>query len=348
MNLSISKLVNSLLGLLNSREREVLDSRYGLKDGNTRTLAEIGEGYKVTRERVRQVEAGALADLRKFSGQTQLKDFVSLVKNHLKNLGGLRREVLFLVDLRSMVNDPNTQNFGNKIRFLLEVSGEPKLAPEDSDYYPYWYLTEEDRKKAASFIVKLVKLMEGKKSEVVSHGNVDSLMAEAAGQHNLKDLMALNYISASKNFHVNEYGDFGLSHWPETNPKTMRDWAHAVLRKHQRPAHFRTIAEMINKVRKDAKKLAHSQTVHNELIKDERFMLVGRGLYGLQEFGLMPGTAKEVMGRILKKNGPLSPNELIQLVLKERLFKKNTILINLQNKKHFKKLEDGKYTVNLA
>lgn len=343
MHLSISKLVNNLLGLLNSREREVLDARYGLKDGRPRTLAEIGGSYKVTRERIRQVEAGALADLRKFSGQTQLKDFVALVKNHLRNLGGLRREVLFLADLRSMVSDPNTQNLGNKVRFLLEVAGEPKLMPEDNDYYSYWYLNEDDRKKAASFIAKLVKLMEGKKSEVVSHGNVDSLMAEAAGSHNLKDLMALNYISASKNFHVNEYGDFGLSHWPETNPKTMRDWAHAALRKHQKPAHFRNISEMINKIRKDAKRLAHPQTVHNELIKDERFVLVGRGIYGLQEFGLMPGTAKEVMGRILKKQGPLTPTELLGQVLKERMFKKNTILINLQNKKHFKRLEDGKY-----
>ena len=90
------------------------------------------------------------------------------------------------------------------------------------------------------------------------------------------------------------------------------------------------------------------QTVHNELIKDPRFVLVGRGMYSLKEFGVMPGTAREVMARLLKDNGPLTPDDLMKLVLSERLLKKNTVLINLRNRKHFKRLEDGRYTVNFA
>ncbi len=348
MNISVSKLLSNFLSGLELRERGVLEGRYGLKDGNVKTLAEIGEANGITRERVRQIEASALNQLSKVSGKTDLKDFVSLVKNHLKNIGGLRREALLLSDLRVMVSDPSTSYLGNKVRFLLEVAGEPKYVSEDEQNHSYWFLAEEDKKQAMNFLSRLVKLMESKKTEVVTHGNIDSLFKEAIQPHNLKDLVALNYIAVSKQFHVNEYGDFGLSRWPETNPKTVRDWAHKILKKQKQPLHFQAISNLINKVRKNSKKVAYPQTVHNELIKDQRFVLVGRGLYGLQEFGLMPGTAKEVMARILKDRGPLEPKELLNLVLKERLLKKNTVMINLQNRKYFKRLEDGRYTAILV
>ncbi|MBI4992134.1 MAG: hypothetical protein HZB99_02850 [Candidatus Harrisonbacteria bacterium] len=344
MNINVSKLVSGVLASLDQRQREVLEGRYGLKDGEVRTLAEIGEKNSITRERVRQIEAGALQEVRVLLAKTD-GSFVNLVKTHLKNIGGVRREALLLTDLKMMVGDPNTQYLGNKVRFLLEVAGDPKFVSEGNDNYSYWYLSGDDQKKATGFVAKLVKLMEVKKGEVVTHGNIDLLLKDATGPHNLKDLVALNFISISKDFHVNEFGDFGLSHWPEVNPKTVRDWAHIVLKKERKPLHFQDIAKLINRIRKDSRKLAHPQTVHNELIKDQRFVLVGRGMYGLQEFGLMPGTAKEVMGRILKQHGPLSPKELLGLVLKERMLKKNTVMINLQNRKFFKRLEDGKYTV---
>ena len=348
MNVSVSKLVSNVLAGLDQRGREVLEGRYGLKDGNVKTLAEIGEKNSITRERVRQIEAGALKEIKASLQSNGVKDLVSLVKTHLKNIGGLRRETLLLNDLKVMVSDPNTQHLGNKVRFLLEVAGEPRFVQEDNNVYSYWVLNDEDKKKAGGFLAKLVKLMEGKKSEVVTHGSIDAVLGEAIEPHNLKDLVALNYIATSKQFHVNEFGDFGLSRWSEVNPRTVRDWAHLVLKKHKAPAHFEDISKMINKHRKSTKKSAHPQTVHNELIKDSRFVLVGRGMYGLQEFGLMPGTAREVMARILKNHGPLSPKELLDLVLKERLLKKNTVFINLQNRKYFKRLEDGRYTVNMA
>lgn len=344
MTISVSKLVANLLSGLDKRQREVLEGRYGLKDGNARTLAEIGEAHNITRERVRQIESGATQQLRGLSQKGDFGQFVKTVKDHLKNIGGVRRESLLFADLKMMVADPNTANFGNKAHFLMEVSGEFKFVPDDSDLHSYWALSAEDNKKALSFVAKLEKLMEGKKDEMVTHGNIDKAIGETADSHNLKDLIALNYIAISKNFHVNNFGDFGLSHWPEVNPRTVRDWAHLVLKKHKQPLHFEEIAEMINKVRKDSGKQAHPQTVHNELIKDTRFVLVGRGMYGLQEFGLMPGTAREVMARILKQRGPLTPKELLNLVLKERMLKKNTVMINLQNRKHFKRMEDGRYT----
>jgi hypothetical protein len=90
------------------------------------------------------------------------------------------------------------------------------------------------------------------------------------------------------------------------------------------------------------------QTVHNELIKDERFVLVGRGLYGLREFGLMPGTAREVIAYVLEEKGPLHPKDIVKLVRDQRMIKDATIMINLQNKKHFTCLSDGRYCLREA
>lgn len=341
------KLVNQILSILNARQREVIDRRYGLKDGKPVTLAELGDGFGITRERVRQIEAGALKELREFIKSGILNDFIKTVNEHVKNVGGARREALLLADLQLLLNEKPSPVFDSQVKFLLELNGSPKYSAEDESFYSYWYQEDAERKKILGFISKLIKYMKTKKEKVLSHGSMDKVFSEAIKPHNLKDLVALNFISLSKDFHINNFGEFGLSEWAEINPRTIRDWAYAVLKKEKSPLHFAEIARTIGKY-KNSDKVINPQTVHNELIKDTKFVLVGRGIYGLQEHGYMPGTAKEVMMRILKDQGPLKPKDLMDLVLKERVFKKNTIFINLQNKKHFTRLDDGKYRVNLA
>ncbi|MCL5017423.1 MAG: hypothetical protein M1155_02060 [Patescibacteria group bacterium] len=344
---NIEKLLDQVLSVLNARQREVIDRRYGLSDGKTLTLAELGTSFGITRERVRQIEAGALKELREFIKSGILKDFAATVNEHIKNLGGARREALLLADLQLLLSESASSVFDNRVKFLLELNGDPKYSAENESFYSYWYQEESENKKILSFVSKLLKYMKTKKEKVLSHGSMDKVFAEAIKPHNLKDLVAINFISLSKDFHINSFGEFGLSDWKETNPRTIRDWAYAVLKKEKKPLHFVEIASAIGKY-KNSEKSINPQTVHNELIKDSKFVLVGRGIYGLQEHGYVPGTAKEVMMRILKEHGPLKPKELIDLVLKERVFKKNTIFINLQNKKHFTRIDNGKYQVNLA
>jgi len=81
-------------------------------------------------------------------------------------------------------------------------------------------------------------------------------------------------------------------------------------------------------------------------IKDKRFVLVGRGLYALAEWGYEPGTVSEIIVQVMKKaNCPLSKEEIIEKVLAKRLVKENTVLINLQNRKLFEKTGDGAYAL---
>ncbi|MGI6072048.1 MAG: RNA polymerase sigma factor RpoD [Lachnospiraceae bacterium] len=68
--------LNDVLATLTDREQEVLKLRFGLTDGRTRTLEEVGKEFSVTRERIRQIEAKALRKLRHPSRSRKLKDFL--------------------------------------------------------------------------------------------------------------------------------------------------------------------------------------------------------------------------------------------------------------------------------
>ena len=106
--------------------------------------------------------------------------------------------------------------------------------------------------------------------------------------------------------------------------------------------HFTEIANKINKISFDKKK-ANAATVHNELILDKKYVLVGRGLYGLNEWGYKKGTVSDVIVDVLKEAGaPLDREEIIKRVLDKRLVKKTTIVLALMDKDIFKKI-DGKY-----
>ncbi|MCX6719166.1 MAG: hypothetical protein NTZ38_02195, partial [Candidatus Taylorbacteria bacterium] len=149
------------------------------------------------------------------------------------------------------------------------------------------------------------------------------------------------WLAISKAIGKNPLGDWGVSQSPNVKTKGMRDYAFLVIRKHGSPIHFREVAKQITVM---FNKKAHVATTHNELIKDPRFVLVGRGLYALAEWGYSPGVVRDVIRSVLVKNGSLSKEEIVDKVLKERYVKENTIIVNLQNPKYFKRDKDGKYS----
>lgn len=347
MKIVVDKLVESFLGVLPKRQREILEGRYGLKNGREMTLAALGTRYGVTRERIRQIQNLSLNEIRSESSKNGLDNFAVLVASHLSSLGGLRRDDMLVSDMSEATEDRGDKaTFGNRVRFLLEASGKAIYHPADKNYHSFWYENTTAVARAEKFVGVLVSSLNSKKDEVLSSKKFSEHFSIAARNIGLKDSVAENYVAASRHFMANQYGDMGLSAWSEINPKTSRDYAYLVLKKEAKPLHFTNIASRINEIRKHKK--TNYQTVHNELIKDERFVLVGRGIYGLKEFGLMAGTAREVMSVILKQNGPLRSRELVKLVLEKRIFKENTLLLNLQNKSHFKRMDDGRYFLKEA
>ena len=341
---SVSKIFNPLWEGLSGREREIVTGRFGLeKFDEAQTLAALGAKYGVTRERVRQIEASALADLRKkIAEDASTQDIINRCRKFLKDSGGVVKAEAMLAHVNEFV-DGMTQNHLN---LLLEASKAFFYNPDNKHFRPFFYLDRDSLKMASSFINQWTSHVKGRKDEILSGAYTEHL-ASFVKKSGLPSEHAETHLSISKKIGKNPYGDVGLSEWAEIQPKTVRDRIYLALKKQGAPLHFRTIATMINQIGFNSRP-ASAPTVHNELIKDNRFVLVGRGTYALAEKGYEPGTAREVIHRILKKNGALRPKDVMLAVQKERFFKPNTILVNLQNKNFFKRLTDGTYKVREA
>jgi len=159
--------------------------------------------------------------------------------------------------------------------------------------------------------------------------------------HNNKVLYSL--LQAVKDVKQNKFGFWGARDWEEVSPKTINHKIYLVLKNEGKPMHFVDIAKRINEVCFD-RKLANPATVHNELILDQKYVLVGRGIYGLKEWGYKEGVVQDVIKQIIKENGPLTREEIVNKVLENRLVKKTTISLALMNKDVFEKSGD-KYQV---
>lgn len=344
LKIMLSNIINNLITDLKPRQQDVLIGRFGLDDGEKKTLASIGEKYNITRERVRQLEAEALnAVHNRLDGiEKSINQIKELIAGHLGNIGGLQRDDLIIPELKHILKDDNLHHW--YLRFFSEVVGEPLYYPVNDNFHHFWYLDKKSFQFADRFISDLENLIADKKEEIIVHGRFNDYFVKIAKIHRLPHHVGLNYLSASKKFGINHLGDFGLSHWKEISPKTAKDKTYLILKKHKKPMHFMEIANAINNTGFSSKK-ALPQTIHNELIKDKRFVLVGRGIYGLMEHGFKSGVASDVIRAVLKEKGPLGLKNIVDEVLKQRLLKENTIILNLNNKKLFKKLADGRYTV---
>lgn len=339
-NLTLSfkpkNVTKKLLSSLTDRAKLVVTKRYGLdKDGEKMTLEAIGEQYSITRERVRQIEHAALQNIRKSSSYKQEKAAFDELLQVVDSLGGLLSEE----DLLSLLaKDVSSRNH---VCFMLVIGEEFKKEKEDVEFKHRWHIDQNLSKKIHEAIRKLYKSLDDEslipESEILQEFLKN---LQDVNQKYLTEEIAKRWLSVSKNLDKNPLGEWGKANSSNVRTKGIRDYAFLAMRKHGSPIHFRDIAKQIEKL---FDKKAHIATTHNELIKDKRFVLVGRGLYALSEWGYLSGVVKDVIKKVLEKNGPLTKEEIIQKVLKERYVKENTILVNLQNSKLFKKDKEGRY-----
>ena len=214
---------------------------------------------------------------------------------------------------------------------------------EDDDFQHRWFVEEGLAKKIEASLKKLYENIAD--DELISETDMIKTFLgyiENISEEYKKEEIAKRWLNISKKISKNPLGEWGKTKSPNISTKGMRDYAYLVIRKHGSPIHFKEVAKAITAV---FNKKAHVATTHNELIKDPRFVLVGRGLYALKEWGYMDGVVKDVIRKLIDKHGPMTRKEIVDKVMKERYVKENTITINLQNKKYFRKNKDGKYEV---
>ena len=327
-----------LISALSPRSRDVITKRFGLgANPEPMTLDAIGKTYDITRERVRQIENHALAVIRKSKQYLDEKPTFDEIEKVIHSLGGIVVEQDLLDHMSA---DASVQSHLN---FILVVGHPFNKIKEDDDFKHRWFIDGALSEKVHEALKKLYATL--KSEDLLSEPDIIKSFLEHLEDISEKyknEEIAKRWLSLSKKIGKNTLGEWGKTESSNISTKGMRDYAYLIIRRHGSPIHFREVAKIITDVFKIK---AHVATTHNELIKDPRFVLVGRGLYALSEWGYMSGVVKDVIKKIIEKNGPLTKAEVVEKVLKERYVKENTIIINLQNPKYFKKNKDGKYEI---
>lgn len=331
------QVTKKILSNLPPRAHEVITNRFGLTDDAERkTLEAIGQKYGITRERVRQIENAAIAMIRKSESFKGEKVVFEELEKLMHTLGAIVSEQDLLSHLSK---DKLTQNH---IHLYLTLGEEFTKHKEDDHFKTRWSVSSDVSDEVHKSLKNLFENLSD--DELVPEAEMISRFLDEvknlAEQYKNEEI-AKRWLSMSKSISRNPLGEWGKSTSSSIKTRGVKDYAFLMMRKHGSPMHFREVAKAVAST---FDKKCHTATCHNELIKDSRFVLVGRGIYALKEWGYKTGVVRDVIRDLIKKNGPMSKEDIVEQVMKERYLKKNTILVNLQNSKYFKKNKTGLYT----
>ena len=331
------QVTKKILSPLRDRSLDIIKNRFGLgADLEHRTLEAIGEKYGITRERVRQIEQAALTMIKKSEEFKGEKESFEELKKIVNELGGLVSEDELL---DAISKDKETKNH---IHFYLVLGDDFIKHREDDDFVSRWSIDSGLSEQVHSSLKNLYSNLSD--SEIIPESEMVNRFLSELKKINVElrdEEVAKRWLTLSKGVKKNPLGEWGKSGASGVKARGIKDFAYLMMRKHGSPMHFREVAKAITNT---FSKKCHTATCHNELIKDKRFVLVGRGMYALSEWGYKPGVVRDVIKEILKREGSMTKEDVVDKVLKERYLKKNTILVNLQNPKYFKKNKDKTYS----
>lgn len=334
--LNTEQIVQDILSSIErEREREIIARRFGLFD-RKETLEQIGELLGITRERVRQLEKVVVTKLRDTSLELpHIKEVETAVLTALEGAGQAAR----ITNLAAVLTAENTRTDQSRLAFLTELCPNVSVINEDDNFFQSAGVAKvhdsAKMKKEVASIVDAIKKA-GKPVDVKEM----TKLAAMSGEEYTAALASTSKLLATLN------GRWGLVKWPTVNPKNIRDKIYVILSENKKHMHFNDIAKAI----KDSdfkRKDVTTQAIHNELIKDKRFVLIGRGIYALKEWGYDKGTVADIITAVLKDaKQPLHRDEIVKRVLKSRFVKETTILLNLQSKPQFKRVAKATYDLS--
>lgn len=336
--LDIDAAVESILAVIDQeREREIVTRRFGLYD-RKETLEQIGELLGITRERVRQLEKAILIRLKIAGEEGKVPAIQTVEKAIVRELSenGRLATVNELTD--TLLGDKATPLTRARVAFAATLAPRLTTIDENDNYRAAVGILEAgDEKKVKEDVDTVV-------TAVKKHGQPLTIeqLHTTLGFNHPSHVRALASISK----HLSNLKDmWGLNKWPTVNPKNIRDKIYVILAENGSPMHFSEIAGSI-KDSNFSRKNVTTQAIHNELIKDGRFVLIGRGIYALDSWGYSKGTVADTIADILKdSNEPLHRDEIVKRVLKSRQVKETTILLNLQSKPQFKRVAKATYAL---
>ncbi len=332
--LNIEKTVQDILNVIErEREREIIARRYGLFD-RKETLEQIGELLGITRERVRQLEKSVVARLKSLAEADlpHIDEVKELFEEEIKALGHVAR----ISDLTAKLTEEATKLDQSRVSFLAQLVPSLAFVDENDHYFMSAGIASTHSEKA-------IRDQVGHVIDGIKKIGIPAKIEEIAGSIGHPDANRTKALASVSKHLATLNGRYGLAKWPMVNPKNIRDKIYVILHENGKQMHFNDIAKSIRDSGFKRKEVT-TQAIHNELIKDGRFVLVGRGIYALKEWGYKKGTVADVITEVLKEaKQPLHRDEIVKRVLKKRFVKETTILLNLQGKPEFKRVAKATY-----
>ena len=332
-SMSLHILLDNLFLVLTEKEASVIKKRFALQGQPKQTLEKIGKHFKVTRERIRQIESIAISKLKRTVRTTKLNDINDMAKEALHRHGGIMREETLISEILKRTSS-NVEWDGAVLRLSFSIDNELDMVRHSGYLTSSWRLASLSLDDVVLITDTAVRILR-KRHACFSHDELVSTLQRLNLFKNRipsRELLASG-LTIDERLRCIEEG-WGLTEWRFVRPRSIRDKVEIVLKKINAPLHFMEIANRIREAHFDHKNVT-VQAVHNELIRYPQFVLVGRGLYALREWGYESGTVADVIERILKAKGPLSKREIIAEVAKQRTVKVGTISLNLQKMPYF-------------
>jgi len=343
-SLNLKTLIEDLFLVLTPKEKEVIMKRFSIDSESRYTLEQIGKKFGVTRERVRQIEKIAINKLKRTAGNTSLKPIANLSLEILNRNGGVATEEKLISEILKTMGFQGEYD-GSIVKLTIAITPTILHATRSETHQPYYYLKNISTSDVENVVKKAIQALE-KRTDVLEEGKLLTEVSLAFTDVNHTPEFILSAVSTDTR--IKKIGNtYGLMTWRHVNPKSIRDKAFIILKKIKKPLHFEEVAKAIKDEGFD-KKSVTVQAVHNELIRYEQFVLVGRGLYGLKEWGYQEGTVSDIIESLLAKKSPMTKQEITNGVLKQRIVKKGTISLNLQKNSQFVRIGRALYSLDVS
>ena len=346
LKLNLTEIIEDIFMVLSEKEREVVVQRFSLDNKERRTLESIGRTFNVTRERIRQIEKIALGKLKRTVNSSKLRFIHEVADAILREHGGLLLEEELIRKILNMI-EKTIDIDQHIVRLSLTICPNITYLEKNNLYRLSWHLTSIPSNVIQDLLEHTQTILNGKKEVLDEETLIKELKnSKHANGHDLSEQFFASLLKIDERVKRLEEG-YGLMVWRHINPKSIRDKALIVLRVENKPLHLVEIAKKITDAKFDMKRVT-IQAVHNELIRYPQFVLVGRGLYALKEWGFEDGTVTDIIELLLQKKSPLSKQDIIKGVLKQRRVKKGTISLNLQKNPQFTRVGRAVYALDLS
>lgn len=336
-DVDFTELMTRILGLLTAKEKDIIERRFAIKAPKKETLDRIGRSYSITRERVRQIEAVAIQKLARISQDPAMQLVHNLAIAVLKDHGGAMVEEKLIEAMIKLMGAEKELN-PNSLKFALRVSRHLNKQDKNQFYRAFWF-TEEYRLQDLRELMREITDILDSERKIMSF---EEVYERLEGEYNEEAVKSVMYVDW--NFMVLKDGRYGLKSWRFLNPRSIKDCIIILLKKSKKPMHFRDIlSALLTEFPK--RKRVTLQACHNELIRHEDFVLLGRGTYGLKEWNMSAGTVCDLIVSVFKENNfePMRRKDIIEKVLKRREVRLGTISLNLQKYPFFRRVGRAVY-----